>query len=705
MLQKECVSFRGYYLLTLWVILSIILCGCGKKPIAQENGVEGSVTQEQLPEGEPCMYRFEITAVPNPNHHLATLLPEGGYISDNIGNEAGDTLFSFQNGVFYRGCRIMQCIRENDKIPVISTVGTYFQYLEAPYEEWVDLVIPEGEGYFQVEDMQVTGDGRMLYLTGTWKGEDWVYSVMELKKDGSAQALSEDLSQEEMQEAWKKGAKEKVELDNKVYQTAKSSDVAACKDKDGKLYFATGQKLWAYTDQEPEEILDFMKQDINIRRMVAMEVMEDGFTFVGSSIDKYYLVRAYLMDEPQYNTKTEIVLASPWTREILRDAIAAFNMQSTQYRVVMDSPGAAPSQSTMDQFKDETQKEMLQGGGPDILFQYMMDSASGYANNGYLLPLDDYFAGREELFWQGDLDGGVINDHRYGIPYSMMLEYLVGDGDKLPAQDTWNARELMSYVRESGARYVSGDAWGVNSWEGVLPYLMEDTKDPTYIDWEKGVSHLNEAPFREVLEFVKEYTPTEEISGEEAIELLQSGECAMYKGSFQSMTNLLFQTALFQGKQKTIGYPSVSGNGIAVYTQNLYVNANTEHLEGVYAFLDYLLSDEGQMNCFTTEYPNEVPIRKETYRWMLDTNGEGTARDNATRTYMGISFQQRKLSEEEKQQAIYLAEHLEPRPQEVYEVRTIISEEAAGYFEGKRSVEETMEILHNRVQLYLDERK
>lgn len=140
--------------------------------------------------------------------------------------------------------------------------------------------------------------------------------------------------------------------------------------------------------------------------------------------------------------------------------------------------------------------------------------------------------------------------------------------------------------------------------------------------------------------------------------------------------------------------------------ESLYAGANTENKEGVYQFFEYLLSDQGQMNCFSVEYPNWLPIRKDTYLWMVETGGNNITNRGGVGTYshMGVDYEARRLSPEEKQQAIFLAEHCKPYSQEFLQIRRILSEETEGYFQGQRSAEDTMEILHNRVQLYFNEK-
>ena len=122
------------------------------------------------------------------------------------------------------------------------------------------------------------------------------------------------------------------------------------------------------------------------------------------------------------------------------------------------------------------------------------------------------------------------------------------------------------------------------------------------------------------------------------------------------------------------------------------------------AFLDYMLSDVGQTNAFTTSYMDALPVRKETFRWMLDTKGEYTNYAKGQLQFMGMTYRMRYLTDKEKEQVIYLVEHAKSYHPDLLAIRGILEEETEPYFTGAKSAEAVMEILHNRIQLYLDER-
>lgn len=699
-------KYKLYRGAAFFLSLPLLLSGCsGVKGPEQSGGKEGDKQTQTggLPtagtrqEAQGPFYSFEITQIPSAERNLAKLAPDEGYLTDYLHSGGLGSYFTYQNGTLYRTAAIVEVNEEENWIET----NPYFQYLEAPYQEWVNLPVESEEG--RLEQIRVTPEGQILCLFSEWTEDGQAYFVEEMAKDGSRKLQKEAIPEEELDSIWSTESTVYEEYYD-MYAIAGSSHPAMCVDDKENLWFGTEQKLWCYDGKEAKEVLDFREYDIAMKELHSVEVTEDGFVFLGSFSDRYYLIRAHQTKEQQKVEKTEIVLADIFIPDELKDAIADFNMQSREYRVVTKSLPMTAQEGDRDQFQEKLLKEVLQKGGPDILGNYALSNVRDAARNGYLLPLDDYFQGKEDQFWPAALESGMYYGKRYEIPYSMIISYLVGDGRKLPEQDSWNARELMAYVRESGAQKANCNKYRIGSYYQTLSELLDDPSDPTYIDWEKGISHLEEKPFLDLLSFVKEYAISEYPSFESCGEKLQSGEYALLSAGYQSNMDLIFQDKLYQGNMKIIGFPSAAGNGVRVTTLGVKVNANTEHKEGVYEFLDYLLSDEGQMNVFTVPYPDTLPVRKETYMWMLDTKGEGTAYETAQIYMMGVPFRYRRLQGEVRETAISLAENAVPYDPGFLEIQGMITEETDPYFAGERSLQETAKILHNRVQLYLNER-
>ena len=118
----------------------------------------------------------------------------------------------------------------------------------------------------------------------------------------------------------------------------------------------------------------------------------------------------------------------------------------------------------------------------------------------------------------------------------------------------------------------------------------------------------------------------------------------------------------------------------------MMINANTEHLEGAYAFLSFVLSRDGQ------DFYGQ-PVQKELW----NTSWEYSAKLSE------VGAIDAPLNEETKQEILDAYEDARYLPRRTEAILDIVYEESVDYLEGDRSKEDVIEKIQNRVQLYLDE--
>lgn len=702
---------RAAVFLTGVMVAVAVLAGCGRK--ITSSGEKRQTQEDSLAIKGDMYYTFEVRSIPDANRELSAGLPITGWIEDGWNFEGG--VFACVDHTLFRNCR--SCYSEEVGESVyIHVEKEYAQFMEPPYERWESIVVDregwqEGKTWIP-EDFKVTADGRMLAKLYTWREEDIEYAIGEIQKDGSQVILQQGIAGgDDIETVWQEdSAAEKVLEYMDMYVVAKSSQVAKTYDAAGNLYFGTARKIWRYDGEQVTELMDLREYDVAFKELTNIQVVENGFLLMGSFGDKFYLVKALETPQPVNVEKTEIVIADLYLDEMLRDAIADFNMQSREYRIVVQEPKGT-DQTAQEQFRQDLQMELSKGAGPDILNYYAASDMDILARKGYLMNLDEFDAAYggildENNFWECALEAGRVDGKRYAIPYSMMLNFYTIPGERTQEMEAWDARALMKYVEKSGATYLQFERYNNGSAVNDLMSLMMDAYDTTYIDWQNGISHLDEKPFLELLEFVKKYSiGDKQISYEDAGSKIQSGEIALFDNCVQDLSGFVFLDKMYSGNPHYIGYPTSIGKGISAFTYLLCVNANTTKMDGIREFFRYLLSDEGQMNTFTVQYPNGMPVRKSTFMWMLNTRGEGTAWGKGQIHCMGVSYRMQYLTDAQKEQIVWLAEHAETGNPELYAIRDILEEETGAYFSGNKSARDVAKILHSRVQLYLDERK
>lgn len=367
------------------------------------------------------------------------------------------------------------------------------------------------------------------------------------------------------------------------------------------------------------------------------------------------------------------------TTDLLAELVAKFNKENEKYYMELKTCRSGAELSSM---RDRLSIEVGAGGGPDIMTDDVFPVTQEIMDSGVLVNLAPYLEKSgvtPETFFPAYATA-VSEDRIYGIQatlyvtgYSVDAEVL---GDREPPEDVEAMADLLleypghgSFLYEMfGGRYI-------------LRYFLESSEDLWgMIDWEEKTCDFTGALFSKFLEVSKRYRE----DGEKGYEpVVHSYYVAMQYPPSYSMS-------VFCPGSIPIGLFFDDGPHYQyeVTANMLMINANTEHLEGAYAFVSYVLSRGGQDS-------QAEPIQKELW-------------NTAWQYYSQLSEYgviPAPMNEETRQETLEAYEDARYVPRRAEAVLEIVYEEAEGYIEGDRSKEDVINVIQNRVQLYLDENR
>ncbi|WP_310604011.1 ABC transporter substrate-binding protein [Anaerosporobacter sp.] len=479
----------------------------------------------------------------------------------------------------------------------------------------------------------------------------------------------------------------------------------------GKLLAADNRTIWEISE-EPELIYDFLQNDYLINTLYGMERSENGeIQFLVKLDGEYTVLKLKESNTPKATEKQEIVMAFAMEQRALNRWVTKFNRQSDKYHISVMLPEEDEDWAT---FRDKIQLEMSVGKGPDILGHDVILNINPYVENDYLECLDGLLED-ETQYLQAALEGCKIDGKLYGIPYDCSLNFAAYSEEFTKGVTSWTLPEMMKAVKASKAKFLQK---GCRSTDIVLKWALYDNSNTTYIDWNKGESHLTEKPFLELLEFAKKYGfgYTGKFEEEEG-DYIQTGEACMVEVPMDQLYWMNALEACFEGKETVIGYPRAEGNGIYVSSRELYISANSSCKEGAKEFLKYLLSEEVQSKYIEYDQIKEMqesgitmllghradlPVHKKAFVALMD---KAANIEKGYRTIFGITYDETPYTEEQIEKFYFLLENAQPNNYKVASLSSMISEELEPYFAGDKSAEDVAKILDNRVQLYLNERK
>lgn len=477
-------------------------------------------------------------------------------------------------------------------------------------------------------------------------------------------------------------------------------DFGICYDASGDLYLADGGGIWAYDGQTAREICSFLENDYAPEELYGLGFQEDGGLFVLAKEDgKPCLLAAEAASAANVAEKQEILIVINNANPALEKLAARYSRQSGEYRVRIAS---AMEEADPEDYRTRIQMEMAAGRGPDLLGDWTVN-VSECVKQGYLEPSDGVMGDRTP-FLESALAAGEVNGILYGISY-YCYPYFMAISNSLKDADSWTLEEMYEAVRNSPAEILQAGEDGVN----IIMNGLHDEENRAFIDWEKGESHLTEEPFLKLMEFAREYADQGKYPRSEVGERLADERIASEQIVLSSPGMLNRARGCFNGEEACIGYPRESGSGIYMETARLYLNRNAGNREGAMDFLRYLISEEGQRQYM--EYSTEsgwlcLPVRRSLLQESLDRY-QRDVKDPPDQSYdgKGIFFQWEKLDEGQVETFWRILDSAIPAVFRSDDIWTMVDEELQPYFNGERSAQEAAAVLHNRVQLYLDEQK
>lgn len=461
------------------------------------------------------------------------------------------------------------------------------------------------------------------------------------------------------------------------------------------MYYADEETVYIYPYDKsvPKKLCTFFRNNILVTEIMGITQTEDGSIYVwGKNGNQRMLSTLIEGSLPQESEKEVLSMVIPHYNTWLKNAVVSFNKQSLEYYI--DAYILSNDYEKIQSEKLNIQAQITTGSGPDLIDSTII-TVDDYARNGYLKELSECFDKNEEQCipkksWNE-------KEEIYEIPYAFSIHTLYTSRDIAGNKTSWNLEEMINAVEASNAKTL---VYSFSALSNVL-YMGFLDKGSRFIDYEKGISNIDNPLLFRLLEFAKKYA--DKSYEENYLKLVQKGEIALWNVQISNLKDLLILSAVYNDTGVAIGYPIEEGNGHYMNTSSISVNASTKCKEGAYAFISYLLSNEVQEKLIEDKIALGLPIRKESLQTAIKIAQEETG-DSITYGYGGIMVKNRVLTQTEADAVMDLIDRCVP-----FSINDtlfqLIEDETKEYFNGTKTAEDSVSILNNRIQLYLNEKK
>ena len=491
------------------------------------------------------------------------------------------------------------------------------------------------------------------------------------------------------------------------------------------LCYNDSTSLFGYNvaTETSEKILSWINCDVDGSTIRYSTILDDGNVFAlstdynDSGKSNFEIINFVKTPRSEVKQKTTLTLATMWLDYNLKKEILKFNKGNENYRIEVQDYSEYNTQEDYTAGITKFNTEIISGNIPDLIdisqLPYKQYAAKGLLEDFYAyLDKDDSPVKRAD-FVQSILKASEIDGKLYALATSFSINSIIGAPAVVGDEMGWTVDEMQQIVSEHPDADVPFGMYMTR--DGILQSLcMLNMSD--YIDWQTGQCAFNTDDFKSLLTFVKSFPEQiKEDDNSEYIDdatLIQDGRELFQIFSASDFNSFQYYKATFGGAITFKGFPNENRNGnVAQLNGGLAMTTSCKDKDGAWQFISALLSEDYQKNLdwyfpiiqkafdqklakameqqYTTdENGNKVPV---------STGGMGMG-DGAMVEFYAISQEEA----DQIKALINSVEYTSAYDQKAYD---IISEEAAYFFSGEKTVDKTAEIIQNRISLYINEQR
>ena len=525
------------------------------------------------------------------------------------------------------------------------------------------------------------------------------------------------------------------------------------------IYYDYNGNIYGYkfdTDTK-DKVIDWIECDINSNNLNSYSILPDGRVIAfensyddGMEKNTMQLIVMTRVDAASVVNKTVLTFACMYLDWNMRDAIVKFNRASNTHRIVVRDYS---EYNTDDDYTAGIQKlntEMLSGKLPDMIDinTYSMPIEQ-YAAKGFLTDLYELIDAdpdmSRESFVQPVLKALESADGKlYQLPQTFAVDTAIALDKVVGEYDTWNlaaVKDAMTKLQDGATVF---DVYCTKS--DILSTCISHNID-AFVDWENGAAHFDSDEFKALLEFANSFPDTydwenaDEEDQDSAQNRMNAGKQLMSSFYVSSLEDILYQLTGYNGKVKFVGYPSEDGTSNHAFQIDgaIAISSTCADKTAAWNFMKQFLNEEYQSSyniwsfpinqaafdaklkeMMTEEYQtddngNPIRIPKVTYY----TDGNGTMTGYSTGNG-GVAVMQASadgsvemgengevnvyaMTQEQADEILGLINATTAVYGYDESIMGIITDEAAPYFAGEKSLDDTVNMIQSRVNLYVAE--
>ncbi len=595
----------------------------------------------------------------------------------------------------------------------------------------------EFRNQFYINDMSMDASGNLyisdgnntVYVIGSdgsfqfkLSVDTWLNRFVKLK-DGSVCASTNNESGEMIlkvidfnAKAWGKD----VKMPANAWNTSSGGDAYD-------FCYTDGSSLFGYSmaTETPEKILNWLNCDIDSNNIQYSTVLDDGNVFAITSDYRsekgpsYEIVTLVKTPRSEVKQKTTLTMATMWLDYNLRKQLLSFNKTNPDYRIEIMDYSEYNTQEDWTAGVTKLNTEIISGNVPDIInissLPYQQYAAKGLLEDLYPFIDKDPDVAKED-FVKSIISAVETDGKLFQLISSFGVMSIVGSPSVVGEEMGWTMDEMQAVIAEHPEADLP---FGQHkSRENILQMLCMLNME-NYMNWQTGECSFNSDDFKKLLTFASTFPSQEEL--EKASQegdwidpgtLISEGRQLFDMFNASDFQNYQYYKAMFGGKVSFKGFPTEKKNGnVASFDGGLAMTTSCKDKEGAWQFMRTLLLEDYQDN-LDWNYPiiqksfDKKLAEAMKQEYTTDENGNKVPVSHGGMSMgNGPTIEFYAITQEEADQIKALIDSVENTVVYDESITNIISEEAALFFAGQKTVDQTADIIQSRMNIYINEQR
>ena len=481
-----------------------------------------------------------------------------------------------------------------------------------------------------------------------------------------------------------------------------------------------------FGDEDVTLLMDYVNSDLATYRIrnISFTDREHFVAVYNDIIDGENVLASFTKVAPEdVPDKEGLTLATYYTDTDVTKRVIEFNKSSDKYRILIKDYSQYTTYEDYEAGITKLNNEIISGDIPDIIRVSENLPIGTYASMGMLadfyrlidkdetINLEDYCTNVFKAY--------EINGRLYELPTSFYIQTVYGK-TSIFGEDTsltWDELDtvLAQYPEAVAFSEIVRDTALRNALMFSYSQLVDETTGECYFNSDQFIQILEFAnTFPEEIDYDKLYGDEDYWMNwqtqyiEDRTLLYQSAIYSVYEAWIGGYRN-------FAEPATPVGFPTDEGQGSTVTAiETFAISAKSDGIDGAWEFVKGFISEEAQIAESDDRYAYwELPVLKKaleksaesikTKPYYLDENGEKVEYDET----VYINNQEiviEPATEEEVQKWLDFIYSVDRKGSYGFDkAMEIISEEAAAYFSGQKSVDDVAGIIQSRMEIFIAE--